>query len=195
MEFTVRQMEIIDAAIHVIANEGYENLTTKRLASMMNFTEAALYKHIPSKRDLVLMILTHFTDVSAKVLEKVRNLHLEPVESIRLFVLNRYRLFESNPALAKVMFSEELFKNDPSFSSQYLQMMHAHRDEIIRYIKLAQNNQSIQSNFEPMHIFRIIMGATRLLVTQWTMNHGAFDLQKEGTDLINTIIKLIEVKK
>ncbi len=195
MEFSVRQMEIVNAAIAIIANEGYEKLTTKKLATKMGFTEAALYKHISSKRELVLMILGYFDDVSRVVLSKVRALNLNPLESIRLFVLDRFRIFESNPALAKVMFSEELFKNDPSFTEQYLKMMHNHRDEISRYIILAQQQNMIKADYHPVQVFRIIMGATRLLVTQWTMNKGSFDLQSEGTDLIDTIIKLIEVER
>jgi hypothetical protein len=35
----------------------------------------------------------------------------------------------------------------------------------------------------------------RFTVTQWNLSDGAFDLKKEGSELIETIIKLIETKQ
>ncbi len=50
MELTERQKDIIMAGIAIIANQGYEKLTTKNLATKMGVTEAALYRHFKSKK-------------------------------------------------------------------------------------------------------------------------------------------------
>ncbi|MDD3283384.1 MAG: TetR/AcrR family transcriptional regulator C-terminal domain-containing protein, partial [Candidatus Cloacimonetes bacterium] len=90
--------------------------------------------------------------------------------------------------------SEELFKNDPSFEENLLSIMHIHRDEVMGYIMQGQRIGQIRENLNPMHLFRMIVGSMRLLVTQWNMSRHAFNLQAEGKSLLNTIIQLIEVK-
>ncbi len=195
MEFTVRQRDIINAAILIIAQQGYSKLTTKKLAAQLGFTEAALYRHIPSKQELVKMVLCHFENLSCEVLRTIKDNQLSPMESIRRFVMNRYELFSANPDLAKVMFSEELFKNDLSFVEHYKSIMHIHRDEMINYIAKAQQDGKISIDFKPQHIFQIVVGSMRLIVSQWNMSGGAFNLIEEGSSLLETIIKMIEVKQ
>ena len=60
---TERQEEIILAAIALIAREGYKNLTIKKLASELNLSEAALYRHFVNKEDLLLSIMHYFEDI------------------------------------------------------------------------------------------------------------------------------------
>ncbi|MDD4310594.1 MAG: TetR/AcrR family transcriptional regulator [Candidatus Cloacimonetes bacterium] len=195
MELTQRQMDMVKAAIDIIANKGYEKLTTKNLAAEIGVTEAALYRHFKSKRELVTMVLSYFEFLSCEVLTEIRESNCAPVDCIRKFVLNRYELFSRNSALAKVMFSEELFKNDPGFTGQYQSIMHIHRGEVVAFIQKAQKEGSIDGGLDPTQLFRIIVGSMRLIVSQWNMCEGGFDLQAEGEALLETIIYMIEVRK
>lgn len=194
MDITARQMDIVKAAITIIANKGYEKLTTKNLAAEIGLTEAALYRHFKSKRELVTMVLCYFEFLSCQVIGEIRQKGCSPLESLSSFVLSRYELFAANPDLARVMFSEELFKNDPSFIAQYQSIMHVHRDEVVGYIRQAQTEGSIMPQLDPLQLFRIVVGSMRLIVSQWNMSEGSFDLQVEGQALLNTILKMIEVK-
>ncbi|HHV36277.1 MAG TPA: TetR/AcrR family transcriptional regulator [Candidatus Cloacimonetes bacterium] len=195
MEMTKRQMEIMQAAIGLIAREGYENLTTKNIAAELGVSDAALYRHFDSKKELIVMILRYFEDISCRVISTIDSKDLSPMEKIRYFVMNRYEMFREDPELAMVMFSEELFKNDHTFEEYLLSIMHIHRDQIMGYIMQGQKLGEIRSDLNPMNIFRMIVGSMRMLVTQWNLSKHAFDLELEGKSLFNTIKKLIEVKR
>jgi len=195
MELTQRQMDIVKAAITIIANKGYEKLTTKNLAAEIGVTEAALYRHFKSKRELVIMVLCYFEFLSCQVIAEIKTNHCKPLDCIRHFVLNRYDLFSANPDLAKVMFSEELFKNDPDFIGQYQSIMHIHRGEVVGFVQAAQSEGIIDSRLDPNQLFRIIVGSMRLIVSQWNMSNCGFSLQAEGKALLETIVNMIEVKK
>ena len=194
MELTTRQKDILKAAIAIIANQGYEKLTTKNLATKIGVTDAALYRHFRSKRELVTMILGYFESISNKVLQEIRDRAYPPLESIRHFVEDRYILFSTYPDLAKVMFSEELFKNDPTFKGQSQCIIHKHKQALENYIIQAQQEGKIRTDLSAKQLFRIIVGSMRFTVTQWNLSDGAFDLKQEGSELIETIMKLIETK-
>ena len=195
MEMTKRQMEIMQAAIGLIAREGYEKLTTKNIAAELGVSDAALYRHFDSKKELITMILRYFEDISCRVISTIDSKDLSPMEKIRYFVMNRYEMFSEDPELAMVMFSEELFKNDHTFEEYLLSIMHIHRDQIMGYIMQGQKLGEIRSDLNPMNIFRMIVGSMRMLVTQWNLSKHAFDLELEGKSLFNTIKKLIEEKR
>ncbi|MCB5296276.1 MAG: TetR/AcrR family transcriptional regulator [Candidatus Cloacimonetes bacterium] len=195
MDITKRQMEIVKAAIQVIAQQGYEKLTTKNLAQNLGISDAALYRHFDSKKELIRMVLCYFEHVSCEVIQRINTMDIGPLDKVKRFVMDRYRMFSEDPDLAMVMFSEELFKNDPSFEENLLSIMHIHRDEVMGYIMQGQKVQVIRGDLNPMHIFRMIVGSMRLLVTQWNLSRHAFDLKAEGNSLFETIKSMIEVKE
>ncbi len=195
MNLTKRQMELVESAIAIIAEQGMERLTTKNLAAAIGVTEAALYRHFSSKNELMRMVLSYFEKLSTNVLEEIRIAGLDPTESIRRFVLDRYKLFSGKPALAKVMFSEEIFTSFPAFSDHYQKIMHKHKSEVVAYILRGQAEHLIRQNMDANQIFRIVVGSMRFTVMQWNLSGQHFDLMAEGSALLDTIIELIEVKQ
>lgn len=188
---TARQMEIINAAINIISREGYQDLTTKHLAEQVGVSEAALYRHFESKTDLLHKILEYFQSLAQEAMGSIQEEISDPLEQVRAFVLNRYKLFTENPDLAKVMFSEELFQNDRSLAEHNLSIMHIHRDLLLESIRQAQQQGQIRNDLEPIQLFRVIVGSMRLLVTQWQLCGYQFELELEGKKLWETILKMI----
>lgn len=195
METTEKQSNIVTAAIEIIANRGYKELTMKNLAALVGVTDAALYKHYDSKHDLIMGILSYFETVSNRVLLEMQDCDCDPIHKVRFFVMNRYEMFSSNPELGKVMFSEEIFKNDNRYLQRMQFIMHAHKESVCAYLDRASQTGLIRSDVDSQQVFRIIVGSMRLLITQWNMNGHAFDLVEEGEKLWITIEKMIKEPK
>lgn len=195
MQYTHRQRDIIDAAIEIISRQGFKDLTTKNLAARIGLSEAALYRHFSSKKDLILSLLDYFSEISGKVIDEINCGGLAPTECIERFLMSRFELFQANPDLGNVLFSEELFRNDPALMGHMRGIMHSHREAVEGYILSAQNLGHISPSIDPKQLFRMIIGAMRFLVTQWNLANHSFDLVKEGRALTETLKILIEVKK
>lgn len=59
---------ITQAALKIIARNGYQDLTMSRLASVLNVAPSALYNHVTSKQQVLLLVedaLMHRVDVSS----------------------------------------------------------------------------------------------------------------------------------
>ncbi|HON33015.1 MAG TPA: TetR/AcrR family transcriptional regulator [Candidatus Syntrophosphaera thermopropionivorans] len=192
---TERQEQIILTAIALIAREGYKNLTIKKLASELHLSEAALYRHFVNKEDLLLSIMHYFEDISRNVLQELQKTKLNSLEKVHFFIMNRYELFTSNPDLAQVMFSDELFYYDPVFFKQFQKISMNHREVLLNFIEEAQKEGFIQSGINSTQLFTILIGSMRFLITQWNLSGRKFDLVKEGDSLFQTIKNLIAEKK
>jgi hypothetical protein len=73
--------------------------------------------------------------------------------------------------------------------------MHKHKQAMESYLIQAQKDGNIKKDISSIQLFRIIIGSMRFTVTQWNLSDGAFDLQKDGSDLFESIIKLIRIKE
>jgi hypothetical protein len=56
---------------------------------------------------------------------------------------------------------------------------------MLRHFKEAEDAGEIRSDIPDDTLFRMILGPLRLLIKQWGMSHGAFDLRKERQKLLD----------
>jgi len=193
MELTKRQAEIIDISFFLTAEKGIQNLTIKNIAKKIGISEPAIYRHFPSKFDILMTMLNSFDKIASDVLLDSNIKNFNSLEKIEYFLTDRYKRCSENQNLAKVMFSEEFFQNDERLSKKVLAIMHSHKSEIEKIINAAQVSGEIRNDIDPTSLFRIIFGAMRLLVKQWCLTNYKFNIQTEGMKLWNAQKKLIKI--
>ena len=176
MSLTKRQSEIIDAALKLTAEGGIQNLTIKNLGNALGITEPAIYRHFRSKSEIVRTMIGRFDEaVPAESAE------LHGIEAIAAFARNRFGQVQADPPLAQVMFA------DAEFSERMLEMMHRHKETLERHFREAQERGEIRKDLPVDMLFRLFFGPVRLLIKQWGMARGAFDLRRKGEELLNAL--------
>jgi AcrR family transcriptional regulator len=183
MILSVRQREIINAAVGLIGESGIQSLTIKNLSGKLDISEPALYRHFNSKFEILDTLLDYFNDGAVAVLESEQFLNLPPLERIEFFMFSRVAQVESDPPVAKVMFSEEFFQDDERLASKMIKMMHCHKSSLGAAIELGQREGSIRCDIDATTIFRLIFGPLRLVFKQWALSGYNFNLRAEITKL------------
>ncbi len=190
MEFNERQKQIIDVSIKIIANKGIQNLTTKNIAKDMKLSEAALYRHFENKLEILKSIISFFEQKMRKTTDNL-NINEEPLLQVKKFVFEHFKIFKNQPELAQVMFSEANFQNEAILKEQVIHVMNRSRDRIEAILKKGQQDGNIINEISSLNLFRIVVGAMRLLVTQWSLSGMVFNLETEGKQLWNDLEKII----
>jgi len=190
-----RQSEIVNAALEIIATSGVQELTMKNVGRRLDMTDAALYRHFSGKQDILLAITDLFEVSSTRLLERITASPATGLTQVKMFFLDRCREFAANRGLALVMFSDELFRSDKKVSNRFFEIMSRHRDLLLNAVIQAQQNGEINRTPPPDHLFMIVMGALRLLVTRWRSSKFSFDLDAEGSRLWLSLEDLLKEKK
>ena len=189
MDLSKRQKEIIGAAISLVAQNGIEGLTTKALSAAVGISEPALYRHFSNKAEIVRAMIACFDgDV-----ENLKNTQ-SGWQFIKAFFAHRIEQVRTEPELANIIYSEELFIHNNDYAALMKEMMHKHRNMIMENIVIASENGVIRSDISPEMVFRMLAGSLRLLIKQYGMSGNAFDLCSESTILFNTWDTLFKVK-
>jgi TetR/AcrR family transcriptional regulator len=113
-----RRQDILQALATMLEQTPDKPITTAALARQVGFSEAALYRHFPSKKRMYEALIAFIEDV---VFSRVRTVIGEPIstadqcQKILLLVLT---FAEKNPGLSRLLAGEGLTGEDPKLYSQ-----------------------------------------------------------------------------
>ncbi len=189
---TTRQSEILKEAIKLIAEKGIQGLTIKNLAKSINVTEPAIYRHFENKQQILVGLLSFFSVDKENFLSNVANDKINPIIKLKSIFESRFKYFSKNPAIASVIFSEELFRNDRLLSDRVFEIMNSSQKIMLEIIKKGQNLNTIIDSVPAEQLAFIITGALRLIVTKWRLSNYSFNLEDEGLILWNSIEQIIK---
>lgn len=191
MEHSKRQKEIIQASLDIISSDGIQSLTIKNLSKKIHVTEGALYRHFRSKTDILFAIADFFEEHSTGILNDIVLSDISGLKKVKTFFLGRCRQFSENRGLVLVLFSQDIFKNDQQLIKKIHGTISQHRNLLMQALDEGKEAGDIRNDIKSEHLFVVIMGALRLLTTQWRGGGFQFDLVKRGEELFQSIKKMM----
>lgn len=192
MNFTERQIEIIDASKDLIGRKGIQNLTIKNLAEKMSFSEPALYRHFRDKTEILKSLLLFHREIIKSGIFKILNSDQSSLEKFQKILEFKFDYIKKNPAIVMVIFSENSFQYSSVLSSIVSKIMKQRSKKIIELLKEGQKNNEIRNDIESEQLATIIMGGIRKTILNWKLEGFKSDLNLEGEKLWITIEKLIK---
>ncbi len=100
-----RQVQIADAALQVIAEEGLGGFTTAAIGKLVGLTSGSLFRHFPSKQAIVRAAIARADELLFAAFPPQGG---NPLDRLGAFFRQRVRLVAKNPGIARVVFSEQL---------------------------------------------------------------------------------------
>ena len=192
MNFTERQIEIIDASKDLIGRKGIQNLTIKNLAKKMSFSEPALYRHFKDKTEILKSLLLFHREIIKSGIFKILNSDQSSLAKFQEILEFKFDHIKKNPAIVMVIFSENSFQYSSVLSSIVSKIMKQRSKKIIELLKEGQKNNEIRNDIESEQLATIIMGGIRKTILNWKLEGFKSDLNLEGEKLWITIEKLIK---
>lgn len=190
-DFTEKQVNIITAAIELIAEKGIQQLTIKNLSKKIGTAEGAIYRHFDSKFEILLGILKLFRQNKDETLRSLIAKEPSSLQKLESLLSARFRQFSTNPAIAAVIFSEEIFQNEKPLANEVYEIMKESQKAIETIILKGQSEKQLREDISAEQLTLLITGALRLLVTKWRLSNFSFDLQIEGQKLWKSIFKIV----
>jgi TetR/AcrR family fatty acid metabolism transcriptional regulator len=195
MNYTPRQIEIIEAATKLIGSKGIQNVTTKNLAEEMGFSEPALYRHFSGKSDILSSVLEFFrlkmnSEITPRLVNKDTGL-----EKIHELISYLFTMFSRNPAVIMVIFSETSFQYDNKLSDSVNHLREQLKNFALNMLDEGAKDKSIRNDLDPEQLTSIILGSMRFTVLQWRLSDFSFNLNTKGEKLWQTLHEVLKYKR
>lgn len=196
MNFSDRQIQIIEAATKRIDEYGIQELTIKNLANDLELSEAALYRHFNSKNEIMMGMLSYFIiSMKEKINTIVANESKIPCEILKDVFNNQLNTFVQNPAIVSIIFSEGIFQFNNELSNKLSEMMDLMHENVTKIIKRGQEEGCYKKVLSPSVAATMIMGSMRMVVLKWKLSGNKTNLVKDGQTMLNGILKMMERKQ
>jgi len=190
---TARQKEIIEAALELISQKGIQGLTIKNLSKKIGITEPAIYRHFEDKIHILIAILELFKKNTEQIFTDELKGDKRAIDKIEHLFTKFFVSFSAKPSLVAVIFSEEIFRNEPILIAKISDIINKNDKILTEIMNDGQRNDEIRNDVDAKHLSIVVMGTLRIFVKKWQLSDYSFDLTKEGKKLIKSI-KLLIVK-
>jgi len=187
---TERQKEIVEAALELIAKKGIQGLTIKNLAKKIGITEPAIYRHFENKIHILITILDLVKENSEQIFntEFNNNNALAKIEHLFSKYLTTFSL---KPSLVSVIFSEEIFRNEPILTEKISEIIDKNDKILTEIIISGQKNGELRTDIEAKYLATVLIGSLRLCVKKWQLSEYSYSLIDDGKELLKSIKFLI----
>ena len=194
-KFTDRQIEIIEAATARIDRHGIQNLTIKNLAADIGLSEPALYRHFKSKNDILLGLLNYFMIEMKVRIGRLSELGCATAGvELKAIFNSQFQTFTDKPAVISVIFAESIFHFDRSLSNKVIEIMDLMHQYVNKNIEKGQKGGTYNKLIGASTLTTIILGGMRMTVLKWKLSGHKSNLIKDGTAVLEGILKMIEKK-
>ncbi|MFO7743782.1 MAG: TetR/AcrR family transcriptional regulator [Psychroflexus sp.] len=189
---TNRQLEIINSAGKILTREGISGLTIKNIATEMQFSESALYRHFKSKEQIILDMLNYLADGIRQCCEKVVDENDSAALQLENLFAHQISYFKQHPHFVSVVFSNGLLEEGERINKAIREVMKVKYDLLLPIIQDGQLNGEFNNTIESQNLGEIIMGAFRLQMFKWKSTGFTSDIDGHGNEIIENLISLIQ---
>ncbi len=180
-----RKKKIIKSAIKVFAKSNYRVARVSEIAAGADISEAMLYKHFTSKKEIFLNILQHMSQRIENFTSKVFEEEPDALEILRKALLSYYDQMQTHPDQLKLHFQAISEVNDQEIGDLIKKDHQYYFHFISTVIKKGVSQGSIRNDIEAEPIAWLIDGIGILMNIAQTVS-----LKKEIDEV--TVNKIID---
>lgn len=176
-----KYQQIIQAALEVIAENGYHASQVSKIAKKANVADGTIYLYFKNKEDILISV---FRERMGQFISKIESSIEEKEtssEKLKTLIEMHYLQLTESPFLARVT-QLELRQSKPELRREINKVLKSYLNVIDSVIEQGIREKEIRSDIHPRLIRQMIFGTIDETVTTWVMKSERYELvdQAEG---------------
>ena len=189
MEFTEKQLQILEIAETLLAAKGFEGTSVRDIAEKAGINVAMISYYFGSKEKLLeALFKSRIGSVQVRMENLIKDQSLSPLQKINLLIDEYVERVLQHENFFKIMVTEQLITKNPSVLSSLKQLKLRNVELITQLIKEGQKKNMFRKKVDVVMMVNTMIGT----VWQTTMNRDFyFELHPApvgSTDSANTIL-------
>lgn len=165
---TKRETDIINAAIELFKDKGFEATTTKEIAGAAGIAEGTIFRYFKTKKDILLKIAaTSMVRIAAphifNSVEAIVAQHEKPVaEVLKEVIKDRLALVSKNFGVAQILITEAQYH--PEIRKAWIDGVPKYGVELLSsFIRERADKGELRKDIDPYEAARVLAGMTAAL--------------------------------
>ncbi len=181
-----RKEQIVNAARKLVIRVGSENVTVRRIAEEVGFTEAAIYRHFKSKKDILYLLVENIENSLISDLVTGGDQDGDVLESILLHHLSS---IEKRRGISFQVIAEIISLGDDKLNRRIYDTIERYIKELKNILKKEVSKGKLRSDIDldatAFLIFSVVQGLSNI----WTLSNYSFDPKYKFNAILKTLRK------
>ena len=182
-----RQSQIVVAARKLIVKFGSEHVTVRRIAKEVGISEAAIYRHFKSKRDILFLLADHIENELLSDFPTVCSREQSALEFLDTMLKSHISAIEQRRGVSFQIIAEIISFGDKKLNRKIEGTINKYigcvKDLLYQGVKTGEVWEETDLEAVATMLFGTIQG----LVTMWALSNYSFNLQQKFEPLWNLI--------
>ncbi len=188
----IRQEQIKKAVLDIIADEGLQNISTRNLAKRIGLSEGAIFRHFPTKRDIIKGIMD---DVANDLIGSLRNIVLKPEKAedkLFKYLCQNVKYLKENRGITMLLFSEAAHLGDKELKEKLNHILYEQKQFIIKMVKDGIKEGVWDKSVNAEDVAIIYMGIPITFNIEFVLNKNGLNADNFCRRMYTLILKILK---
>ncbi|PLR81532.1 TetR family transcriptional regulator [Bacillus canaveralius] len=170
-----KYMQIIDAAVIIIAENGYHQAQVSKIAKQAGVADGTIYLYFKNKEDILISL---FQEKMGDFVEKIEQMIAgkeQAAEKLLVMVENHFRMLSEDHHLA-IVTQLELRQSNKDLRLKINEVLKGYLQVVDKILLEGKENGEFSSDLDVRLARQMIFGTMDETVTTWVMNEQKYDL-------------------
>jgi AcrR family transcriptional regulator len=180
LQTEIRQDQIIDAALALMADRGVRGLSMAAIARRVGFAPSAIYRHFRGKDALLDAVLERVRERMHGAIAAARADADDPVEALQRLLERHMRLLHQNRAMHRVLLADDFHVGHPERRQRLLGLFAGYLDGVADVVREGQRRGRIRRDVNARSLAVLFLGLVQPASLLWVLSDGRFDVTAQA---------------
>lgn len=187
----LRKAEIVAAVLDLADRIGPDRVTTGAAASAVGVSQAALFRHFPTKDAMWLAVTDHVAGELTTAWERALAGTDEPIDRLKTLMAAQLGQIAATPALPMLLFSRELNVGNDTLRAAFRDLLMRFQALITAELTRGQDMDCLRRDLAPTDAAVLLISLVQGMAIRWSLGARNFPLIEEGIRLVDVQLRLL----
>lgn len=185
-----RKTDIVEALLRLADQIGPDRLTTNDIAREVGVTQAAIFRHFPTKAELWSAVGEVIAVRLAEAWQQALAANTTPKDRLRALIAAQLRQIETTPALPAILHSREINVDNALLRQRFRGLMMQYQAHLVANLEGMIADGSMTPDVRPQDAAVLLTSLVQGIAIRWSLGSRGFALQPEGLRLLDVQLAL-----
>ena len=191
----LRKAQIVATILDLADRIGPDRVTTGAVAAEIGVTQAAVFRHFPTKAEMWVAVADHVAGLLTAAWAEALEGATSPTERVTALVGAQLDQITANPALPMLLFSRELNVENAALRDALRDRLVALHGLLMREVAQGQKDKALSNTVAPADVAVLLTSLIQGVAIRWSLGARDFPLREEGLRLLAVQLRLLGVKE
>jgi len=181
-----RKEQIVNAARMLVIKVGSENVTVRKIAEEVGFTEAAIYRHFKSKKDILYLLVENIETSLLSDLIAGGNQSGDVIETI---LLRHLSSIEMRRGISFQVIAEIISLGDNKLNRRIYDAIERYIEKLKTILQKEVSKGKLRRDIDVDATALLIFSVIQSLSNIWTLSNYSFDPKDKFSAVLTTLRK------